>query len=50
MSWCNGFALVGLLAIGAWLLWEIHLTKRPPFVKYRDVNAPGCFQVGKDVK
>ena len=52
MGWANALVLVCLLAaglIGLVLYIEARRQNRQ-VIKYRDVNQPGCFQIGKDIK
>jgi len=39
--------LIGLCAIWCWVEGR---RSNPPVIKYRDINAPGAFMVGKDLK
>ena len=49
MGWANALVLTGLTFIVVWVLIELRAMKKPPFVKYKDVSAPGCFKAGRDV-
>ena len=47
MGWANALVLAGLTFIVVWVLIELRAMKKPPVLKYRDVNKPGCFQGNK---
>jgi hypothetical protein len=42
--------LIGLLAVCAIGVWLDYRRNRALFVRYRDINQPGCFMVGRDCK
>jgi hypothetical protein len=50
MGWQAGLLMVGVIFV-ALIGISLKLAKyRNPVIRYRDINQPGAFMVGKDVK